>query len=94
MGEWHHGVRHHNGAPIAALPLIAGSVHRPWAAVQNGGMPAETMAIEVVAPDARGIRAFDATSYTVHADGGLDVALADGSVVSFALEEWADVRSG
>jgi len=38
------------------------------------------MAIEVIAPDAREIRAFDATSYTVHADGGLDVALTDGSV--------------
>ena len=56
-------------------------------------MHAETMAIEVVGPDAREIRAFDATSYTVHANGGLDVVLADGSVVSFAVEDWADVRS-
>jgi hypothetical protein len=40
---------------------------------------------------AREIRAFDAMSYTVHADGGLDVALADGSVVTFAVEDWADV---
>jgi ATP-dependent Clp protease ATP-binding subunit ClpA len=50
-------------------------------------MAAETMAIEVTAPDAQEIRPFDATSYTVHADGGLDVVLPDGSVVSFAVEE-------
>jgi hypothetical protein len=52
------------------------------------------MAIEVVAPDAQEIRAFDATSYTVRADGGLAVALAVGSVVTFTAEEWADVRPG
>ncbi len=56
-------------------------------------MVAQTMAIEVITPDAGAPLAFDATSYTVHADGGLDVALPDGSVVSFAVEEWADVRS-
>lgn len=62
--------------------------------VQNGRMPAETVALEVVGPDTRETRTFNATSYTVHADGGLDVAPADGSVVNFAGEEWADVRSG
>jgi hypothetical protein len=62
--------------------------------VQNGWVTNDTMTIEVIAPDAREIRAFDATSYTVHADGGLDVALTDGSVVTFAVEEWADVRRG
>jgi hypothetical protein len=55
-------------------------------------MTNETMAIEVVSLDGREIMPFDATSYTVHAHGGLEVALADGSVVSFAMEEWADVR--
>jgi hypothetical protein len=54
----------------------------------------KTMSIEVISPDAREIRPFDAISYTVHADGGLEVALPDGSVVSFAVEEWADVRPG
>jgi hypothetical protein len=52
----------------------------------------ETMAIEAITPDAAAIRTFDATSYTVHGDGGLDVVLPNGSVVSFAVEEWADVR--
>jgi hypothetical protein len=52
------------------------------------------MAIEVIAPDGREIRSFNATSYTVHADGGLVVALLDGSVVTFAVEEWADVQRG
>lgn len=56
-------------------------------------MADETMAIEVVAPNAQE-QAFEPTSYTVHADGGLTVALADGFVVTFAVEEWADVRPG
>jgi len=54
----------------------------------------ETMAFEVVAPDSREIQAFEAASYTVHAEGGLDAALPDGSMVTFALEDWADVRPG
>ena len=62
--------------------------------VQNGWMADETMPIEVIAPDAREIRSFDATSYTVRADGSLVVALPDSSVVTFAAEEWADVRPG
>jgi hypothetical protein len=57
-------------------------------------MADETMAIEVIAPDAREIRTFDATSYTVHVDGSLAVVLTDGSVVTFAVAEWADVRRG
>ena len=50
------------------------------------------MPIDVIGPDARWVRPFDATSYTVNADGRLDVELADGSMVSFPVEEWMDVR--
>lgn len=57
-------------------------------------MADETMYIEVIAPDVREIRTLDATSYTVDADGRLVVALTDGSLVTFAVEEWADVRRG
>ena len=73
---------------IGASPVLSIRVLR----VHYGWMADETIPIEVVLPDAREIRAFDATSYTVHADGGLDVTLADGSVVNFAMEDWADVR--
>jgi len=50
------------------------------------------MAIEVLAPDAREGWTLDATSYTVHADGALDVVLPDGSVRHFRCGEWMDVR--
>lgn len=72
------------------MPVLSIGAHR----VQNGWMAPQTMAIEVIAPDGREIRSFNATSYTVHADGGLVVALLDGSVVTFAVEEWADVQRG
>ena len=45
----------------------------------------ETMSIEVIAWDAREVLTFEAISYTNHADGRLDVALADGSVRHFEM---------
>ena len=52
----------------------------------------ETMTIEVIGPDAREVWTLEATSYTIHADSTLDVALGDGSVRHFVMEDWMDVR--
>lgn len=52
----------------------------------------DTFLIEVIAPDVKEIWTFEASSYTNHADGTLDVALANGSIRHFELGDWMDVR--
>jgi hypothetical protein len=52
----------------------------------------ETMLIDVLAPDARETWTLTATSYTVHADGRLVVALDDSTERTFLMEDWMDVR--
>jgi len=52
----------------------------------------ETVAIEVLGPDASEMGAYDVCSYTVHADGRLTLAMPDASIREFEPEEWIHVR--
>jgi hypothetical protein len=52
----------------------------------------ETMTIEVIAWNASEVWTIEATSYTNHADGTLDVALPDGTIRHFEMGEWMHVR--
>jgi hypothetical protein len=51
----------------------------------------DTMRLVVIGPDAEPIIPLEAVSYTVWADGRLEVALGKGGVRNFEVEEWADV---
>jgi hypothetical protein len=51
----------------------------------------DTMRLVVIGPDADPIFPLEALSYTVWADGRLEVALAEGGVRQFEADEWADV---
>jgi hypothetical protein len=57
----------------------------------HGGV--ETMAVRVLGFDAVHVGTFVATSYTVFADGRLELTFPDGSVKRFGWDEWIDVRA-
>lgn len=52
----------------------------------------ESMLVEVVGLDVRLVGTYDVVSYTVHTDGRLTLALMDGNITTFEVEEWMDVR--
>lgn len=53
----------------------------------------ETMEVRVLGFDAVDVGTFVATSYTVFADGRLELTLPDGSVRRFGFDECIDVRA-
>jgi hypothetical protein len=50
------------------------------------------MWVKVFGPDCDPIWTLEATSYTITADGLLQLALANGTVRQFEMEEWIDIR--
>lgn len=53
----------------------------------------ETMEVRVLGFDAIHVGTFVAASYTVFADGRLELTLPDGSIRRFGFDEWIDVRA-
>ena len=54
--------------------------------------PMETGRLVVLLPTAEGRGEYVVTAYTVFADGRLHLHMADGSPVTFELDNWTDVR--
>jgi hypothetical protein len=52
----------------------------------------ESWPVKVLLPNAKDGGTFDALSYTVFADGTLEIHLADETRRTYSFDEWMDVR--